>query len=66
MCIRDRDAGIPLADVDAIKAKRPDVEIFVYPGAQHGFGCDERASYDKPSADLAWTRSLAFFAQHLR
>ena len=62
----EKDAGIPLADVDAIKAKRPDVEIFVYPGAQHGFGCDERASYDKPSADLAWTRSLAFFAQHLR
>ncbi|MGJ5135926.1 dienelactone hydrolase family protein [Bradyrhizobium oligotrophicum] len=61
----EKDAGIPLSDVEAIKAKRPDVEIFVYPGAQHGFGCDERASYDRPSADLAWTRSLAFFAQHL-
>ncbi|WP_316173558.1 MULTISPECIES: dienelactone hydrolase family protein [unclassified Bradyrhizobium] len=62
----EKDAGIPLRDVETIKAKRPDVEIFVYPGAQHGFGCDERASYDQPSADLAWTRSLAFFAQHLR
>ncbi|MGJ5196631.1 MULTISPECIES: dienelactone hydrolase family protein [unclassified Bradyrhizobium] len=61
----EKDAGIPLRDVEAIKAKRPDVEIFVYPGAQHGFGCDERASYDQPSADLAWTRSLAFLAQHL-
>ncbi|UFZ02287.1 dienelactone hydrolase family protein [Bradyrhizobium ontarionense] len=62
----EKDAGIPLTDVETIKAKRPDVEIFIYPGAQHGFGCDERASYDKPSADLAWTRSLAFFAQNLR
>jgi carboxymethylenebutenolidase len=62
----EKDAGIPLADVETVKAKRPDVEIFVYPGAQHGFGCDERASYDKPSSDLAWTRSLAFFATHLR
>ncbi|MGJ4880555.1 dienelactone hydrolase family protein [Bradyrhizobium sp. HKCCYLRH1065] len=62
----EKDAGIPLRDVETIKAKRPDVEIFVYPGAQHGFGCDERASYDQPSADLAWTRSLAFLAQHLR
>ncbi|CCD96831.1 putative carboxymethylenebutenolidase (Dienelactone hydrolase) (DLH) [Bradyrhizobium sp. ORS 375] len=62
----EKDTGIPLADVETIRAKRPDVEIFVYPGAQHGFGCDERASYDKPSSDLAWTRSLAFFAQHLR
>ncbi|MGJ5082283.1 dienelactone hydrolase family protein [Bradyrhizobium sp. HKCCYLS3013] len=62
----EKDAGIPLSDVETIKAKRPDVEIFVYPGAQHGFGCDERASYDKPSADLAWTRSLAFLGTHLR
>ncbi|MGJ4931094.1 dienelactone hydrolase family protein [Bradyrhizobium sp. HKCCYLS2038] len=62
----EKDAGIPLTDVETIKAKRPDVEVLVYPGAQHGFGCDERASYDKPSSDLAWTRSLAFFAQHLR
>jgi carboxymethylenebutenolidase len=61
----DKDAGIPLADVETIRAKRPDVEIFVYPGAQHGFGCDERASYDKASADIARQRSLAFFAKHL-
>jgi carboxymethylenebutenolidase len=62
----DKDAGIPLTDVETIKAKRPDVEIFVYPGAQHGFHCDERASYDKASADIAWPRSMAFFARHLK
>jgi carboxymethylenebutenolidase len=62
----EKDTGIPLTDVEAIRAKRPDVEIFIYPGAQHGFGCDERASYDKASSDLAWQRSLAFFATHLK
>jgi carboxymethylenebutenolidase len=62
----EKDAGIPLADVETIKTKRPDVEIFVYPGAQHGFHCDERASYDKTSADMAWPRSMAFFAKHLK
>jgi carboxymethylenebutenolidase len=62
----EKDAGIPLADVETIKAKRPDVEIHVYPGAQHGFHCDERASYDKTSADIAWPRSLGFFAKHLK
>jgi carboxymethylenebutenolidase len=62
----EKDAGIPLTDVETIRAKRPDVEIFVYPGAQHGFGCDERASYDKASADIARERSLAFFARHLK
>jgi carboxymethylenebutenolidase len=62
----EKDAGIPLTDVEMIKAKQPDVEIFIYPGAQHGFHCDERASYDKASADVAWPRSMAFFAKHLR
>lgn len=61
----EKDSGIPLSDVDTIRAKRPDVEVHVYPGAQHGFSCDERASYDKPSADLAWQRTFAFFAKHL-
>ena len=37
----EKDAGIPLSDVETIKAKRPDVEVYVYPGAQHGFHCDE-------------------------
>jgi carboxymethylenebutenolidase len=54
------------SDVETIRAKRPEVEIHVYPGAQHGFHCDERASYDKTSADIAWPRSLAFFAKHLK
>jgi carboxymethylenebutenolidase len=62
----EKDAGIPLTDVEAIRAKRPDVEIHIYPGAQHGFNCDERASYDKASADIAWPRSLDFFGKYLK
>ena len=62
----ENDAGIPLSDVETIKAKRPEVEVYIYPGAQHGFHCDERASYDKPSADIAWPRSMAFLAGHLK
>ena len=62
----EQDQGIPLTDVDTIKAKRPEVEVYVYPGAQHGFHCDERPSYDKASADIAWPRSLDFFAKHLK
>jgi carboxymethylenebutenolidase len=62
----EKDAGIPLTDVETIKSKRPEVEVFIYPGAQHGFHCDERASYDKASSDIAWPRSLDFFARHLK
>lgn len=59
------DQGIPLSDVDTIKAKRPDCEVFVYDDAGHGFHCDERASYHEPSAAQAWERTTAFFAEHV-
>jgi carboxymethylenebutenolidase len=57
----EKDSGITLSDVETIRAKHPDVEIFVYPGAQHGFSCDERASFDKAGADLAWPRAMGFW-----
>jgi carboxymethylenebutenolidase len=62
----EKDAGIPLSDVDIIRSLRPDVEIHVYPGAQHGFNCDERASYDAANAAVAKQRSLDFLARHLK
>jgi carboxymethylenebutenolidase len=62
----EKDHGIPLTDVETIKTKRPDVEVFIYDGAEHGFNCDERASYNKASADIAWKRSLDFFAKNLK
>jgi carboxymethylenebutenolidase len=61
----EKDTGIPLSDVETIRSKRPEVEIHVYPGAQHGFNCEERASYDEPSAKTARQRANAFFARHL-
>jgi len=61
----EKDASIPLADVELIRQAQPAVEIFVYPGAGHGFGCDDRASYSRPDAELARQRSLTFFARHL-
>ncbi|MCL2713076.1 MAG: dienelactone hydrolase family protein [Alphaproteobacteria bacterium] len=60
------DSAIPLSDVEIIRARRPEVEIFVYPGAGHGFHCDARESYDKASAGMSWQRSLNFLAQHCR
>jgi carboxymethylenebutenolidase len=63
----EKDAAIPMSDVDLIKQKRAgDTEIFVYDNAQHGFNCDERGSYDEASAKLAWQRSIAFLQQHVK
>jgi carboxymethylenebutenolidase len=60
----EQDAGIPLTDVEKIRAARPDVELELYP-AQHGFNCDARSSFDPASAERALARTLAFFERHL-
>ena len=63
----EKDASIPMSDVEAIKKKRGgDTEIHVYPEAQHGFHCDERGSFHEPSAKLAWQRSMEFLRKHLK
>ena len=53
----ETDASIPMSDVEIVKQKRPDVEVFVYP-AGHGFSCDERGSYHEPSHKQALERTL--------
>jgi carboxymethylenebutenolidase len=59
------DQGIPLTDVEAIRAARKDCDIFVYDSAGHGFHCDERASFHGPSAETAWARTTALFRDNL-
>jgi carboxymethylenebutenolidase len=62
----EADQGIPMSDVEQIKKKRTDAEIYVYPVAGHGFHCDERGSFHSDSAKLAWERSMAFLAKHMK
>ncbi len=59
------DGGIPMSNVETVRAKRPDCAVFVYEGAGHGFHCDERASFHPEAAKLAWARTLSFFASHV-
>jgi carboxymethylenebutenolidase len=60
----DQDHGIPLTDVDKIKAAQPDLPIFIY-HAQHGFNCDARGSYDAESTKVALERTMAFVHEHI-
>jgi carboxymethylenebutenolidase len=63
----EKDASIPMSDVEAIKHKRGgDCEIYVYPDAGHGFHCDERGSYNEAAAKVAWRRSIAFLQTNLK
>jgi carboxymethylenebutenolidase len=63
----EKDASIPMSDVEMIKQKRGgDSEIYVYPDAQHGFHCDERGSFHEASAKTAWQRATDFLKKHLK
>ena len=53
-----------MRDDEAIRTPQPKVEAFVYKGAGHGFGCDERGSFSKADYELAQKRTLEFFAKH--
>ena len=59
----EKDGGIPLSDVELIRAAQPGVEVFVYDGAGHGFGCDERGSFDAQARDMAQARTLGFLGR---
>jgi carboxymethylenebutenolidase len=61
----ETDASIPMTDVELIRAAHPEVEVFVYDGAGHGFGCDERPTWDAKAYALARERSLAFLGAQL-
>lgn len=53
-------------DYEAVlKGNNVDYQAYVYPGTQHGFHNDSTSRYDPQAAELAWTRTLAFFNQHL-
>jgi carboxymethylenebutenolidase len=60
----ERDQHITAADVAKIKAAHPEGIFHLY-AADHGFNCDQRGSYDAPSAALARKRTLEFFAEYV-
>jgi carboxymethylenebutenolidase len=61
----EKDAGIPMSDVETVESKRTDAEIYVYPEAGHGFHCDERGSFHEGSSKTAWQRTVAFLNKHM-
>ena len=49
----------------ALKAHNKDYEAHIYPAANHGFHNDTTPRYDQEAAELAWSRTIDFFRQHL-
>jgi carboxymethylenebutenolidase len=50
----------------ALKANGVRYEMHMYAGTNHGFHNDTTPRYDEAAAKLAWSRTLAFFKEHLK
>lgn len=65
-----KDGMIPQTQVAAIRSALEEHsvrhEIVVYDAADHGFFCDQRATYHEASAKDAWSRVKKLFAEELR
>jgi len=65
-----KDAMIPNDQVvavrEALSKAGVDSSVDVYPDADHGFHCDQRATYHAPSAKDAWAKTLALFESKLK
>ncbi|HEY3203580.1 MAG TPA: dienelactone hydrolase family protein [Thermoanaerobaculia bacterium] len=63
----EEDPSIPPEDVAAIRDRLASLgkkaEIVYYPGAGHGFFCDQRSSYRPDAAKDAWRRTLEWLTE---
>jgi len=63
-----QDSHIPPEAVQQIAQcfeDREEVEIHIYPGAEHGFNCTHRSSYHQRAATQAHGNSLIFLSENL-
>jgi len=60
------NAGIPAYE-EALKKNNIPYEVYIYEGANHAFHNDTAPTrYNKEAAELAWKRTLDFFAKYLK
>jgi carboxymethylenebutenolidase len=60
-----KDAHIGTEQVEAVRSAHPEVEIYLYDNAGHGFSCDARVDFNAPAAALARERTLSFLKTHI-
>lgn len=61
----DQDTGIPLEQIEALKARHTEADIYTYP-AGHGFCNSDRPShFNEAACSKASARTLDFFRKHL-
>ena len=62
-----KDKGIPAKSIGKIKTytslQKQDVTVHEYEDADHGFNCEDRKSYKKDAAELAFKKTLNFIKE---
>ena len=48
-----------------LKTNKSPYTMHMYPGVNHGFHNDSTGRYNEAAAELAWSRTIEFFRQHL-
>jgi len=51
---------------EALKANNKEYTAYVYPDVNHGFHNYSTSRYNKEAAELAWSRTIAFFEEKLK
>ena len=62
--IGTEDSHIGEDQIKAVKEAHPEVPLYLYAGAEHGFNCDARDAYNPEQAAVAKERTLAFLKQN--
>jgi carboxymethylenebutenolidase len=68
MHFAEKDDHIPRTTVEKVEealAGKRGASVHTYPGADHGFNCDQRGSYDRTSAMIALARTNLFLRKYL-
>ena len=61
----DKDTGIPLEQIEALKKRHPNVDVYTY-DAVHGFcNSDRPSNFNEAACKKASARTLEFFHKHL-
>lgn len=59
------DQSIPLEKAKMVAEAHKKYPHYFYPGAGHGFNCNERGSYNAEAAKLARSRTMEFLAKQI-
>ena len=59
------DSHLGTDQIDVVRKAHPEVEIFIYEGAEHAFAGTERSAFNPGQAEIAEERTLNFLAMHI-